>query len=359
MIFTKILVIYPQESSTKIAIYKNSNLLFLKTILHAEETLKTFANVAEQCDYRSGQVYADLRDNECSFDEIGLVISRGGLIRPVKSGVYEVNQKMTDDLKKGINGEHAINLGGLMAQAMLAWLPNARACIADPVVVDEMEEIARVTGHPDFHRKSVFHALNQKYIARVYARSVNKDYEEMNLLVAHTGGGGCSVGAHCHGKVIDVNQAFDGTGPFALHRTGTLPAGDLVKMCYSGRYTQEDVMRMITREGGIRAHLGTSSIDEIERSINNGDEHARFILHAMGYQMAKEIAAMSSVLEGNVDAIILSGEIFAIPALVEYITPRIEKIGKLVTLSDSNDMDALAMNGLRVLSGETAWLIYE
>lgn len=358
MIFTKILVIYPQETNTKIAIYKNNNLLFLKKIRHTAEELKPFGTIVSQCNFRIDLIYKELLSNEVKLDQIGLVISRGGLILPVKSGVYEVNVRMMEDLIAGINGEHAINLGGLLAHAMLQYLPNARACIADPVVVDELDEVARVTGHPDFKRKSIFHALNQKYISRVYARSLHKKYEEMNLIVTHMGGGGCSVAAHRKGKVVDVNQAFDGHGPFALTRTGTLPSGDLVNLCFDGKHTREQLINMITREGGIMAHLGTSNPEELEKMINDGDAHARFIVYALAYQIAKEIAAMYAALEGDVDGIILSGEVFAMPLLVDSITPRIEKLGKVVVFSNVNDMDALAMNGLMLLTGETELVEY-
>jgi butyrate kinase len=358
MIFAKILVIYPQETNTKIAIYKNNNLLFLKKIRHTPDELKGFKAVVSQCAFRTALVYKELLDNEVKLDEISLVISRGGLIQPVKSGVYEVNNRMMEDLKVGINGEHAINLGGLLAHAMLQYLPNARACIADPVVVDELEDVARVSGHPDFSRKSIFHALNQKYISRIYARSLHVNYEDMNLIVAHMGGGGCSVAAHKQGKVVDVNQAFDGSGPFAITRTGTLPAGDLVKMCFDGKHSKEEIIKMITAEGGMKAHLGTANTDELEKMVNDGDEKARFIVYALAYQIAKEIASMYAVLGGKVDAIILSGEIYTLPLLVDNITLRVENLGKLVVFSNVNDMDALAMNGLMVLSGDTEWLEY-
>ena len=358
MIFTNILVIYPLDSSTKIAIYKNSNLQFLKKIRHKPEELGVFKKIADQCRFRSDLIYKELVDNEIRFEDISMVISRGGLIRPVKSGVYEVNDAMLEDLKAGLSGEHHINLGGLLVHSMLQYMPNARACIADPVVVDELEDVARVTGHPEFNRKSIFHALNQKNIARTYARSLHMAYEDMKLVIAHMGGGGCSVAAHCKGRVVDVNQAFDGAGPFALTRTGTLPAGDLVRFCFSGEHTQDEVLNMITAEGGIKAHLGTANIDDLIKRINDGDEHTRFIIYALAYQIAKEIASMYVVLEGDVDAIIISGEIFTIQLLTESIGKRIDKLGKMVVFGGTNDMDALANNALMVLSGESEWMTY-
>ncbi len=358
MIFTKILVIYPLDLSTKIAIYRNSNLQFLKKIRHKPEELSAFSGISDQWEFRRSLILKELQDNEIDLSEIGLVISRGGLIKAVKSGVYEVNEAMLSDLKAGLNGQHSINLGGMLAHGLLEYLPNARACIADPVVVDEMEDVARMTGHPMFSRKSVFHALNQKNIARVYARSVHASYESMNLVIAHMGGGGCSVAAHRQGRVVDVNQAFDGAGPFAINRTGTLPAGDLVRLCFSGKYDEAAIIRMVTAEGGLMAHIGTGNIDEIIRKLDQNDEKVRFVMYAMAYQIAKEIAAMYVVLEGNVDAVLLSGEIFTIQYLTDSISRHVEKLGKLVVFGSVNDMDALANNGLMVLSGETPWLDY-
>jgi butyrate kinase len=358
MAFSKILVVFPQENNTTIAIYRNSNLLFLKKINHNAESLASFKTIADQWEYRTKLIYLEMVENELKINELGIIISRGGLIKPLKSGVYLVNEDMKKDLYACINGEHAINLGGLIADALLQYVPNAKACIADPVVVDELEDVARITGHPGIQRKSIFHALNQKYIARIYARSLHKTYEEMDLVVAHMGGGGCSIAAHHLGKVVDVNQAFDGTGPFAMTRTGTLPAGDLIRMCYSGKYTQEQMIRMITREGGLYAHLGTINIDEIETMVEQEDEHAKFILYALAYEISKEIAAMYTVLRGNIDGIILSGDIFNIKFLTNNIISRVEKLGKTVVFSTVNDIDALALNGMMVINGETELLTY-
>jgi butyrate kinase len=354
-----ILVVFPKETSTQIAMYKNNNLLFLKKIRHKPEELSPFSSVAEQWEFRTNKVYKELIDNDINPEEIGVVIARGGLTKPLRSGVYKVNKRMKDDLMKGVLGEHATNLGGLMTDALLKYLPNAIACIADPVVVDELEDVARVTGHPDFNRKSIFHALNQKNIARVYARSLHKTYEEMNMVIVHMGGGGCSVASHLKGKVVDVNQAFDGEGPFAMTRTGTLPAGDLVRLCFSGKYSQEEIIQMITGKGGLLAHLGTTNVEEIQKMIDNNNEHARFIIYALAYQIAKETAAMWTVLEGNVDCIILSGEIFTMKYLTDQIISRIEKLGKIVVFGSINDMDSLAHNGLMMLNGETDLLEYK
>ena len=359
MDFTSILVVFPEETGTRIAIYRNNNLLFLKNARHSPDELEKFSSLADQWEFRTESVYKELVDNDIRLDDIGLVISRGGLVKPLKSGVYLVNKKMKDDLMAGINGEHITNVGGLMADALLKYLPNAKACIADPVVVDELEEVARVTGHPDFRRKSIFHALNQKYVGRIYARSLHKTYEELDLVIVHMGGGGCSVAAHRKGRVIDVNQGLDGEGPFAMTRTGTLPAGDLVRMCFSGKHTQEQIIKMITNEGGLSAHLGTTHVDEIQKMTESGNKHAQFIVFALAYQIAKELAAMWTVMEGKVDCIILSGEIFQLKHLTDTILSRIEKLGKVVVFGSVNDLDSLAYNGLMALNGETEILVYK
>jgi len=355
----QILVVFLQETGTSIAVYKNNNLLFLKKIRHNSEELSPFHSIAEQWEFRTNSVYKELIDNEINLDEIGLVIAHGGLIKPLKSGVYKVNKRMKEDLIKGALGEHASNLGGLMTDALLKYLPNAKACIADPVVVDELNDVARISGHPLFERKSIFHALNQKYIARIYARSLHKTYEEMNMVIVHMGDGGISVAAHHKGKVIDVNQGLDGEGPFAMTRTGSLPAGDLVRFCFSGKYSQEEILRLITSEGGLVAHLKTTDVDEIQSKIDNKDEHVCFIIYALAYQIAKELAAMWAVLEGKVDCIILSGEIFDMKYLTDQIISRVEKLGKIVVFGNINDLDSLAYNALMVLNGETELLEYK
>lgn len=356
-IFSRILVIYPMEHSTKIALYKNVTLIFLKNIRHKKEELKNFRTVVDQEEYRAAAIIRELQENDIDPAGIDLVIARGGLTKAVNSGVYLVNEAMKADLRAGVQGMHAVNLGGLLADRVIKVLPNAKACIADPAVVDELDDVARVTGHPMFQRKSIFHALNQKYMARRYARSINTPYESLSLIVAHLGGGGISIGAHKNGFVVDVNQAFDGDGPFAITRSGTLPAGELVKLCFSGKYTEQEIMQLITSEGGLYAYLGTDNIDEIEKKINSDDDHARFIAYAMAYQVAREIGAMYTVLE-KVDAIILSGELFHSTYFTECLTKRIEKIAPISLYATVNDMDALVSNAVMLLNGETEAMEY-
>ncbi|HPF93288.1 MAG TPA: butyrate kinase, partial [Tenuifilaceae bacterium] len=241
----KILAINPGSTSTKVAVYKNSKSVFLKTIRHHSEELQRFAKIADQFEFRKEIILKELKEAEIEIEKISAVVGRGGLIKPIESGVYEVNDRMKEDLKNSIRGEHASNLGALIADHIARSLPSAKAYIADPVVVDELQDVARISGHPKFERVSIFHALNQKAIARQYAKSLDKKYEELNLIIAHLGGG-ISVGAHLMGRVVDVNNALDGEGPFSPERSGTVPAGQLAKLCFSGEYTYDEVKKMLT-----------------------------------------------------------------------------------------------------------------
>jgi len=272
-------------------------------------------------------------------------------VKPIPSGVYEVNQALIEDLKVGIMGQHASNLGGLIAHDIASSLNGAIAYIVDPVVVDELDDIARISGHPELERKSIFHALNQKAIARNHAKTHNVDYEDLNLIVAHMGGG-ISVGAHRNGKVVDVNQALDGDGPFSPERSGTLPSGALAALCFSGKYTHDEVKKMITGKGGYTAYFDTNDAYTIELAAKNGDEKAALIQDAMAYQVAKEIAAMSAVLEGRVDGILLTGGIAYGKPIIDAITRRVMHLGRIFIYPGEDEMKALAMNGLRALKGE-------
>lgn len=352
-----ILVINPKNTSSKIAVYKDSKLCFLKTIKYTDEQIAACGTIPGQLEMRKNAILQELKDNDININKLKIVIARGGLVKPVKSGVYEVNDRMREDLLKGVMGMHATNLGGIIA-ADIAALNNAKAIIADPVVVDELEDVARISGHPLFERKSIFHALNQKVVARKYAKSINRKYDELGLLVVHAGGGGISVGAHKNGRVVDTNQAFDGDGPFSIERAGTLPAGDLVKLCFSGRYSEKEVMEIITAKGGLYGYLGTTSLTTIEKRIAEGDEKASFIMYAMAYQLAKEIGGMCTVLDGKPDAIILSGELFNNSNFTRDLSRKIEKIAPIALYPDENEVDALAMNAIGVMKGEIEVLQY-
>lgn len=352
-----ILVINPKNTSSKIAVYKDSKLCFLKTIKYTDEQIAACGTIPGQLEMWKNAILQELKDNDININKLKIVMARGGLIKPLKSGVYEVNDKMREDLLKGVMGMHATNLGGIIA-ADIAAMTNARAFIADPVVVDELDDVARISGHPLFERKSIFHALNQKVVARKYAKSINRKYDELGLLVVHAGGGGISVGAHKNGRVVDTNQAFDGDGPFSIERAGTLPAGDLVKLCFSGKYSEKEVMEIITAKGGLYGYLGTTSLTTIEKRIAEGDEKAAFIMYAMAYQLAKEIGGMCTVLDGKPDAIILSGELFNNSNFTRDLSRKIGKIAPIALYPDENEVDALAMNAIGVMKGEVEVLQY-
>ncbi|MFC2115730.1 butyrate kinase [Bacteroidota bacterium] len=346
-----ILAINPGSTSTKVAIYVNTKVIFLKSIPHDYDELGKFRMVADQFEYRKDIILEELKNAHIELDKIEAVVGRGGLVKPIKSGIYNINEAMKKDLRSGTLGEHASNLGGLIADDIAKTLPNAKAFIADPVVVDELEDVARVSGHPKFKRMSIFHALNQKATARSYARLLNKKYEDMNLIIAHLGGG-ISVGAHKEGRVIDVNQALDGEGPFSPERTGTLPVGALARLCFEEGISYSQVKKMIKGKGGYVAFFDTNNAYQIELMADDGDKEASLIQDAMSYQVAKEIGAMATVLHGDVDGIILTGGIANNPMVVEYVKKMVSFIAPVIIYPGEDEMHALAMNGLRVLKGE-------
>jgi butyrate kinase len=347
----KILAINPGSTSTKIAVYHNAKPIFLKSILHDPKELSKYNRISDQYEFRKKIILDELKASHINIDIIEAIVGRGGLIHPIESGVYHINERLRHDLLEGVMGEHASNLGGLIAYTIAKDLPNCKAFIADPVVVDELQDVARIAGHPMFQRYSIFHALNQKATARAYSRLMNRKYEDLNIVIAHLGGG-VSVGAHRKGKVIDVNQALDGEGPFSPERSGTLPSGALVKLCFDGKLTLDEVKRMITGEGGYVAYMNTNSAYEVELLAQDGDDKARLIQDGMSYQIGKEIAAMCAVLHGEVDAIILTGGISHNPMVVEYIKKMVGFIAPVVIYPGEDEMHALAMNGLMVLKGE-------
>ncbi len=354
----RILAINPGSTSTKIAVFEGSKQIFLKNIKHTSEEIAQFGKITDQYEFRKNIILSELKNANIEIDTLQVIVGRGGLVKPIPSGIYEVNAAMIADLKVGILGQHASNLGGLIANDIARSIPGARAFIADPVVVDEFHDLARISGHPLFERQSIFHALNQKAIARTHAKSQNKNYEDMNLIVAHLGGG-ISVGAHLKGKVIDVNQALDGEGPFSPERSGTLPVGALVKLCFSNKYSFVEILKMITGQGGFVAYLGTNDAYKVEKAALGGDAKAQLIHDAMAYQVAKEIGAMSTVLMGEVDAILLTGGIAYGKPFVEEVIKRVIHIAPVQVYPGEDEMQALAMNGLMVINQEVEVKIYK
>jgi butyrate kinase len=348
-----ILAINPGATSTKIAVYRANKFVFLKTIRHDCDELLPFKNTVDQLDLRLGMVLSELKENHIPFEQVGIIIARGGLIRPIASGIYEVNEAMINDLKEGVMGEHASNLGGLIADRLKEELPNASAYIADPVVVDELQDVARISGHPEFPRISVFHALNQKSVARTYAHSRGMEYEDLNLIIAHLGSG-ISVGAHKKGQVIDVNNALDGEGPFGPERSGTLPNGALVRYCFEEGRTLKEVQEMLAGKGGLFAYVGHKDAHKVERLAREGNSRARLIQEAMAYQISKQIGAMSAVLGGEVHAIIITGGIAHNPDLTGFIKEHVGFIAPVFIYPGEDEMRALALNGSLLLDGKIA-----
>ncbi len=346
-----ILAINPGSTSTKFSLYEEDKLIFSKTLRHTAEDLSGFKRIGDQFNFRKDLIMSELAERKVDLSEIKAVVGRGGLVKPIESGIYRVNNEMKLHLIEERSGSHASNLGALIADDIASSLPGAEAFIVDPVVVDELQPLARISGHPEIERRSIFHALNQKAVARIYAASVNRKYEELNLIVAHMGGG-ISVGAHKNGRVIDVNNALNGDGPFSPERSGGLPAGQLADLCFSGRYTRDEIMSMISGKGGMVAYLGTNDFQEVSRRAADGDEKALLIRDAFSYQAGKEIGAMAAVLHGEVDAIILTGGIAYERINIKNISSMVDHIAAIVVYPGEDELKALAFNGLLALEGK-------
>ncbi|EGD52813.1 butyrate kinase [Thermoanaerobacter ethanolicus JW 200] len=346
----KILVINPGSTSTKLAVYEGENEVFNDTIRHSSKELSKYNNIIEQLDFRVDCILNTLLVNNFLLSEFDAVVGRGGLIKPVESGTYIVNDIMINDLKNGIQGEHASNLGGIIAR-LIADKYGILAFIVDPVVVDELEDVARITGIPEIKRKSRFHALNQKAVARRLSKDISKEYEKANLIIAHLGGG-ISVGAHKKGRIVDVNDAINGDGPFSPERAGGLPALDVANLCFSGKYGYEEIKKMINGKGGMTALLGTNDVREVLKRINNGNKYAKLVFEAMAYRVAKEIGSMAAVLKGHVDAIGITGGIAYSEEFVTLIKDRVNFIAPIYVYPGEEEMLALAQGALRVLNGE-------
>lgn len=346
----RILAINPGSTSTKIAIFDNDKLVLEETLRHPTEEINKYPHIFDQYDFRKTVILNTLNEKGINLTKLSAVVGRGGLLKPMQGGTYAVTDAMIDDLKVGVLGEHASNLGGVIAHEIASQL-NIPSFIVDPVVVDEMDDVARISGMPELERKSIFHALNQKAVARRAAAELNKDYHDCNFVVAHMGGG-ISVGAHLKGRVVDVNNALDGEGPFSPERAGGLPVGDLSKMCYSGDVSYGDLKKKIKGQGGLVAYLNTNDGREVTKMIESGNEEAKLVYQAMAYQVAKEIGACAAVLKGQVDAIVLTGGLAYDKTLVGWIEESVNFIGKVIVYPGEDEMSALALGGLRVLKGE-------
>lgn len=355
---SRILVINPGSTSTKIAIYDNAVCSLLKTIHHSLADLAPYKTVIEQFEFRKGVILKELEYERIDIDSISIVIGRGGLTYPLKSGVYIVNELMVEHCRKGVMGEHASNLGSLIAYDIAQMHSGTIALIADPVVTDEMDDIARVSGHPLLNRLSIFHALNQKAVARQHASKIGRKYDELDLIVVHLGGG-ITIGAHHLGRVIDVNNGLDGEGPFSPERSGTLPVGGVIGLCFSGKYTQSEIRCMVNGQGGLSAYLGTNDAREVELAVNQGDEKSAFYLEAMAYQISKSIGEMATVLKGNIDGILITGGIAYDRRLMAQIRERVEFLAPVFIYPGQDELKSLAMNALMVATGEVEAIVYD
>ncbi len=344
-----VLAINPGSTSTKIAIFLDEEKILGQNISHTAEELTPFPRIIDQHHFRQKVILSFLKEHAFDVNRLAAVVGRGGLLGPMASGTYLVNDEMTAYLKK-TKTEHASNLGALLASD-IAKTVGIDAFIVDPVTVDEMIPLARITGLPEISRISIFHALNQKAAAREAAKKLGKPYENCRLIVAHLGGG-ISVGAHIDGKVVDVNNALNGDGPFAPERAGSLPSWSLIELATSGKYDPATLKKMITGQGGIVAHLKVNDMRKVEEMVKAGDREAILVFEAMAYNVAKEIGALAAVLEGKIDAIVLTGGIAFDTYFVELIRRRVEFMAQLIILPGEDEMTALAQGALRVLREE-------
>ena len=345
-----LLIINPGSTSTKLGIYEETNLLFDQTLRYSSEDILQYAKIFDQFAFRKASILKALEEQGIDLNELRAVVGRGGVIKPIASGTYSISDALCEDLRNGVQGEHASNLGGLIARDIADEL-GIPSYIVDPVVVDELDEVARISGNPDIHRRSIFHALNHKAVARRAAKELGKPYEELNLIVAHLGGG-ISVGAHQKGKVIDVNNALNGEGPFSPERSGGLPAGDLVHLVLTLGLSEAEWQKKIAGKGGMVAYLGTNDGREVAKRIATGDVGAKLIYEALAYQVAKEIGSCAAVLKGQIDAILLTGGLAYDEFLVDFIKDRVSFLGDIKIYPGEDELLALAEGALRVLDGK-------
>jgi butyrate kinase len=351
----KLLIVNPGSTSTKIGVFEDETQVFDKTLRHEREELDKFDRIMDQYDFRKNIVLDALKEAGISVDELSAVVGMGGLVKSIPGGTYTVNERMIEDLRVGVQGEHPSNLGGLIAYEIAKGIAKP-SFIVDPVVVDEFKDISRISGHPLLERRSIFHALNQRAIAHQYCKEVGKRYEDLNLIVTHMGGG-ISIGMHEKGIVVDANNALNGDGPFTPERSGGLPVGDLVSLCFSGKYSEKEIKSMITGKGGMTAYFNSNNIKKLEERAAS-DPKVKLVIDAMVYQIAKEIAAMSVVVNGKVDAILLTGGIAYNDYIIAELTKRLSFITEVKRYPGEDELAALAQGALRVLRNEEPAKVY-
>lgn len=352
----KSLIINPGSTSTKIGVFEDETLLFEETLRHSTEEISQYASIVDQKDFRKKIITDLLEKKEFDIKSLNVVVGRGGMLKPIPGGTYAVTDELLADLKVGVQGQHASNLGGILAREIGDSI-GVPSYIVDPVVVDELMPIARYSGVPELPRTSVFHALNQKAVAKRYAKESGKAYESLRLIVVHMGGG-VSVGAHENGKVIDVFNALDGDGAFSPERAGAVPSGALIKMCFSGDYTEKEVYSKIVGKGGFNAYLGTNDMRDVNKKANEGDAKAAEVRDAFLLQVAKDIGSMACVLSGKVDQIIVTGGIAYNKEVVDVLQERAGWIAPLTVYPGEDELLALAQGAIRVLTGEEEAMKY-
>ena len=345
----KSLIINPGSTSTKLGIFEDETLVSEETLRHTTEEIAQFDKIVDQVDFRKEMILAFLKDKGEELSSFNVIVGRGGLLKPIPSGTYAVTDKLVEDLKNAVGGEHASNLGGILAKA-LADEVGVPSYIVDPVVVDELEPVARISGVPELPRVSIFHALNQKAVAKRYAKEVGKAYKDLNLIVVHMGGG-VSVGAHTGGRIVDVFNALSGEGAFSPERAGGVPPAALVELCFSGKYTKDEIKKKLIGNGGYNALVGTNNAQEVyKRSLT--DENVKLVFDAFIYQVSKDIGAMATVLKGKVDQIILTGGIAYGEQVTADIKERVSFIAPVTIYPGEDELLALAQGALRVMNGE-------
>ena len=352
----KSLIINPGSTSTKLGIFEDENLISEETLRHTTEEIAQFEKIVDQVDFRKEMILNFLADKGEDIKSFNVIVGRGGLLKPIPSGTYTVTDKLIEDLKNAVGGEHASNLGGILAKGIADEI-GVPSYIVDPVVVDELEPVARLSGVPELPRVSVFHALNQKAVAKRYAKEAGKAYKDLNLIVVHMGGG-VSVGPHKNGKVIDIFNALDGDGAFSPERAGAVPVGDLVKMCFSGKYTEAEVYKKLVGDGGFNAYCGTNDLRDVEKMVQDGDTHAAEVRDAFIMQVSKNIGAMATVLDGKVDRIVVTGGIAYDKYVVAELKKRCEWIAPFTVYPGEDELLALAQGGLAVVNGEEEAMKY-
>ena len=345
-----ILSINPGSTSTKLALYIDKKEVFKETIRHSASELKVYDRVYDQKDFRTITVENFLLKKGIDIESIDALAVRGGVVPACESGVYEVNDDVCKYFEKAPLGEHASNLGALIGNT-LSKKYSIPAYFVNPVTVDEMDDIARYVGHPLFTRKSIFHALNQIAVVKEVAESKGISYKEQNFIVVHLGGG-ISVGAHKKGRIVDVNNALYGDGPFSPERVGTVPSGQLVDLCFSGKYTKEEIKKILVGQGGVVAYLGTNNLIDVMNRVNNGDKAAKDVIDAMIYQISKEIGALATVLKGQVDNIIITGGLAREDYVIDNIRNSVSFIAPIIVVPGEDELKALALGVASFLDGK-------